>query len=98
MDNTKKLKALMNCKDGKFFSQALEAGYSLRQADIDEWDKIPVVKNFYTDSLKKINDKKLCYAQSTFGGLTDFDPERNVCGTPYVYCWIMGVGFRCNWL
>ncbi|HKR03494.1 MAG TPA: hypothetical protein VJY62_02580 [Bacteroidia bacterium] len=46
---------------------------------LDEWESIPVLDKPYSTILKEVNEKKRCYQQSTFGEITEFNPEENIC-------------------
>jgi hypothetical protein len=54
------------------------SAYTLKKV-IEIWNKVPLVKDPYTNLLNDIKEKKRTHDQSTFG--PEYDPAQNLCGT-----------------
>jgi len=65
---------------GYSLSDAIAAGY--READIKEWEDIPVLEKPYAHLLADIKEKKRIHRQSTWGPEDKPTDEKHVCETP----------------
>ena len=75
---------------GYSLSDAIAAGYSLSaaraagysEADINEWESIPVLDKPYTHLLTDIKENKRIHRQSTWGPEDEPTDKKHICDTP----------------